>query len=121
MKDFLETDIQMGFLSFASLCRLDRISISRIYHGMPVILVKKGFFPSSRKKPIDGSIITSLIPASLAKLMLFFNDLSVLAILPVVGALLYAPIIIDTPAFAATSAILLSYFNPVTSLTDRMS
>ncbi len=49
--------------------------------------------------------------------MLFFNDLSVLAILPVVGALLYAPIIIDTPAFAATSAILLSYFNPVTSLT----
>src|ERR671918_931916 len=116
MKDFLETDMQIGFLSLASLCRLDRISVSRTYQGMSVILVKKGFFPSRRKKPIDGSIITSLIPASLAKLTLFFNALSVLAILPVAGALLYAPIITDTPAFAATSAIMLSYFSPVTSL-----
>src|SRR5215213_3164604 len=56
------------------------------------------------------------MPASLANLMLFFNALSVPTILPVAGALLYAPIIIDTPAFAATSAILLSYFSPVTSL-----
>src|ERR687889_2084394 len=117
MKDFLETDIQIGFLSVVSLWRLDRISISRAYHGMSVILVKKGFFPSWRKKPIEGSIIISLMPASLANLMLSFNAPRVLTILPIAGTLLYAPIIIATPAFAATSAISLSYFSPVTSLT----
>src|SRR5437867_12222179 len=115
MNDFLDTETHTGFLRADRLSKRDRTAMSRAYHGMSVIFVKNWFLPSCLKKPIDGSIITSLMLNFLAMKMLSFNAASVPASLPVVRVLLYAPAITGTPALATTSAILLSYFKPDTS------
>src|SRR5207249_3219330 len=66
MNDFLETQIQIGFENIFSFFRFDITSISRIYHGMSVIVVKNGFFPFALKKPTAGSIIILSAPILIA-------------------------------------------------------
>src|SRR5918992_2930186 len=127
MKDFRDTETHIGKENRAlSSCSLEIISISRRYHGVSDIRVKKGFFPSALKNPIEGSIIIllSLIPDLLAILRLSFNNFMVRDNFPVAPVserrpalllLSYAPIMTGSFDSATRRAILSSYFNPVMS------
>src|SRR5918996_665933 len=121
--DFLETEIQIGFESFFISFSFEITSISRLYQGTSFISVKNGFLPSTRKNPIDGSmiILSSLIPALFAIVMLSFRSFIVPEILSKLAFgndlfLLYAPTMTGRFDFDTISAISLSYFNPVISL-----
>lgn len=118
MNDFLDTEMQIGFLRAASFPSCDTACMSRKYQGMSVILVKKGFLPSGLKNPIEGSIMIalSLIPAFLALVTLSLSTFVAPDIWPVVSDRLYAQTIVLAPDCAIKSAIVSSYISPVTSL-----